>query len=106
LYSCEFCGEVEGDGEGFVVGGKFFPNNAVEDDEFPDERDWETDGVTKKELTLGDVFGGVDVEDDGLFTPLDVESERDLIEPTAGIDVGLLQDDFELDDDGASHGTY
>ncbi|UCE26782.1 MAG: hypothetical protein JSW52_10625 [Candidatus Coatesbacteria bacterium] len=106
LYSCEFCGEVEEDGEGFVVNGKLYPTNAAENDEFPEENDWDTDDDIKKELTLGDVFGGVDLDDDGLSTQFDQETGRDVSEPSAEIDLELIPDDFEIDDDGALHGNY
>jgi hypothetical protein len=107
LYSCEFCGEVEEDGEGFVVGGKFYPTNARENDKFSEDGDWDPDGAEgKKELTLGDVFGGVDLGDGGFSSPPGQETEEDIHGPTAGIDLELLPDDLELDDDGALQGNY
>lgn len=98
---------MEEDGEGFVVSGKLYPTNARENDEFSEESDWDPDNAeNKKELTLGDVFGGVDLGDDGFSPSLGQEMEGDVSEPTAGIDVELLPDDVELDDDGALQETY
>jgi hypothetical protein len=34
LYSCELCGEVEDDGDGFIVDGKFYPADANGNDDF------------------------------------------------------------------------
>ncbi len=98
---------MEEDSEGFVVSGKLYPTKARENDEFSEESDWDPDDAeNKKELTLGDVFGGVDLSDDGFSPSLYQEPEGGVSEPTAGIDLELLPDDAELDDDGALQETY
>jgi DNA-directed RNA polymerase subunit M/transcription elongation factor TFIIS len=99
LYSCELCGDVEDDGDGFIVNGKFYPaNNKAEDNSFDDtEQGWYPDDANHlKELTLGDVFGDVDLSGESFDPTPEFEAERgrNAAALDAEIEEDTLTDDF------------
>jgi hypothetical protein len=111
LYSCELCGEVEDDGDGFIVDGKFYPADANGNSDFSEiDSEWDPDKKDPdKELTFGDVFGDMDLSGEGFEPSIGLNQDPETFEISdSDTDVEPLTEDlFSPDDDpGTLHGNF
>jgi hypothetical protein len=111
LYSCELCGEVEDDGDGFIVDGKFYQVEANENNNFGEiDSEWDFDeNDPEKELTFGDVFGDMDLSGEVFEPSLEPTQDLETLDLSdSDTDLDPLTEDLFVpeDDPGALRGNF